>query len=54
MKRTNPGIEYCAFTRNLALSEENKRTVQRFKLHALLDKIQENINELKKAANDKK
>lgn len=53
MKRQEPQIETCAFEPGNTLSNANKRARQRLKIYALLDKVQENINEFKKLVKDK-
>ena len=53
MKRIEPEIETCAFERGSITNTTQKRW-QRFKIYTLLDKIQENLKELKSIANDRK
>lgn len=54
MKRSEPEIETCAFQRGSMMSDMARRTKQRFRIYHLLDKIQENLKELKNVTNDKK
>lgn len=54
MKRREPEIETCAFERGSMMSDMTRRTKQRFRIYHLLDKIQENLKELKSLTNDRK
>lgn len=53
MKRREPEIETCAFERG-SISDMTQKRRQRFRIYTLLDKIQENLKELKSIANDRK
>lgn len=47
-RKSEPMIETCAFNAGHTMSEANKRTVQRFKLYALLEAIEKNLADVKR------